>query len=158
MSVELLLYSLGLAGEFVWGSLDRQQACGALEIKPGGSSKPSTLPRCITPGEEPEMGLRILTPVGETRAIIILQFVHSTLEGMGVDYIINCPSWLFCCSVHSSCTVMSNSLQPHGLQQARLPCPSPTPGAYSCSSSQWCHPIIPSSSVPFSSCLQSFPA
>ena len=55
---------------------------------------------------------------------------------------------------------MSYSLQLHGLQQARLPCPSPTPGACSnsCPSSQWCHPTILSSVVPFSSCLQSFPA
>ena len=57
-------------------------------------------------------------------------------------------------------SVMSNSLQLHGLQHARLPCPSPTPGAYSnsCPSSQWCHPTISSSVVPFSSCLQFFPA
>ena len=51
-------------------------------------------------------------------------------------------------------------LWPHGLQNARLPCRSPTPGAYSnsCPLSQWCHPTISSSLVPFSSCLQSFPA
>ena len=55
---------------------------------------------------------------------------------------------------------MSNSLRSHGLQQSRLPCPSPTPRAYSnsCPSNQWCHPIISSSVIPFSSCLQSFPA
>ena len=55
---------------------------------------------------------------------------------------------------------MSDSLQPHGLQHARLPCPSPTPGACSnsCPLSQWCHPIILSSIIPFSSCLQSSPA
>ena len=49
---------------------------------------------------------------------------------------------------------------PHGPQHARLPCPSLTPGAYSnsCPSSWWCHPTISSSVVPFSSCLQSFPA
>ena len=55
---------------------------------------------------------------------------------------------------------MSYSLQPHGLQHARLPCPSPTPRA--CSKSRplswWCHPIISSSVFPFSSCLQSFSA
>ena len=53
-----------------------------------------------------------------------------------------------------------NSLWPHGLQHARLPCPSPTPGACSnsCLLSPWCHPAISSSVVPFSSCLQSFPA
>ena len=55
---------------------------------------------------------------------------------------------------------MSNSLQPHGLQHTRPPYPSPTPGAYSnsCPLSQWCHPTISSSIIPFSSCLQSFPA
>ena len=55
---------------------------------------------------------------------------------------------------------MSNSLQPHGLQHARLPCPSPTIGVYSNSYplSWWCLPTISSSVVPFSSHLQSFPA
>ena len=57
-------------------------------------------------------------------------------------------------------SVMSYSLRPHGLQHARLPCPSPTPGACSnsCPSSWWCHPTLSSSVIPFSSCLQSFPA
>ena len=55
---------------------------------------------------------------------------------------------------------MSDSLWSHGLQYTRLPCPSTTPGAYlnSCPLSQWCHPTISSSVVPFSSCLQAFPA
>ena len=55
---------------------------------------------------------------------------------------------------------MSDSLRPHRLQHARLPCPSPTPRACSnsCPLSRWCHPTISSSVVPFSSCLQSFPA
>ena len=55
---------------------------------------------------------------------------------------------------------MSDSLQPHGLQHARPPCPSPTPGVYSnsCPLSRWCHPTPSSSVVPFSFCLQSFPA
>ena len=55
---------------------------------------------------------------------------------------------------------MSDSLWSRGLQNARLPCPSSTPGACSnsCPSSRWCHPTISSSVVPFSSCLQSFPA
>ena len=57
-------------------------------------------------------------------------------------------------------SVVSDSLRPHGLQQARLPCPSPTPGACSnsCPLSQWYHPTISSSVIPFSSCLQPFPA
>ena len=63
-------------------------------------------------------------------------------------------------SVQFSHSVMSNSLRPHELQHARPPCPSPTPGVYpnSCPLSRWCHPTISSSVVPFSSCLQSFPA
>ena len=57
-------------------------------------------------------------------------------------------------------SVMSDSLWPHGLQHVRLPCPSPTPRAYSnsCPSSQWCYPTISSTVVSFSSCLQSFSA
>ena len=57
-------------------------------------------------------------------------------------------------------SVMSDSFRPHGLQHIRPHCPSPTLGAYSnsCPLSQWCHPTISSSVVPFSSCLQSFPA
>ena len=57
-------------------------------------------------------------------------------------------------------SVVSNSLQPHGLQHTRLPCPSPTPEACwsSCPSSWWCHSTISSFVFPFSSCLQSFPA
>ena len=63
-------------------------------------------------------------------------------------------------SVQFSRSVVSDSLRLHGLQHARPPCPSPTPGVYtnSCPLSWWCHPTISSSVVPFSSCLQSFPA
>ena len=63
-------------------------------------------------------------------------------------------------SVQFSRSVVSNSLRPHGLQHARPPCPSPTPGVYPnpCPLSRWCHPTISSSIVPFSSCPQSFPA
>ena len=59
-----------------------------------------------------------------------------------------------------SCSVMSNSLWPHGLRHMRLPCPSPSPRvcSNSCPLSRQCHPTISSSVVPFSSCLQSFPA
>ena len=61
-------------------------------------------------------------------------------------------------SVQFSCSVVSDSLRPHGLQHARLPCLSPMPRAYSnpCPSRWWCHPTISSSVVPFSSCPQSF--
>ena len=59
-----------------------------------------------------------------------------------------------------SCSVVSDSLRPHELQHAKPPCPSPTPGVHwdSRPSSQWCHPAISSSVIPFSSCLQSRPA
>ena len=70
-----------------------------------------------------------------------------------------CTHVYICVSVQFSHSVESNSLRPHGLQHARPPCPSPTPGVYSDSYplSQWCYPTISSSVVPFS-CLQSFPA
>ena len=63
-------------------------------------------------------------------------------------------------SVHFILSVMFDSLQSHGLQNAMPSCPSPTPGVYSnsCPLSRWCHPTISSSAIPFSSPLQSFPA
>ena len=78
------------------------------------------------------------------------------------DFILN----LCCCclksfsSVQFSCSVVSGSLWPHGMQHDRPPCPSPTPRVYSnsCPSCRWCHPTISSSVDPFSSHLQSFPA
>ena len=67
---------------------------------------------------------------------------------------------MFKFSVQFSCSVISDSLWPHESQHARPPCPSPTPGVHSnsCRSSQWYHPAISSSVVPFSSCPQSLPA
>ena len=69
------------------------------------------------------------------------------------------PFFLFLSSVQFSHSVMSDSVQPHGLQHTRPPCPSSTPRVYSnsCPLSQWCHPAISSSVIPFSH-LQSFPA
>ena len=64
------------------------------------------------------------------------------------------------CSVQFSHSIVSDSLRPHESQHARLPCPSPTPGVYSnsCPLNQWCHPVISSSVIPFSSCPQALPA
>ena len=75
-------------------------------------------------------------------------------------YSINISLGLQFSSVQFSRSVVSDSLRPHELQHARPPCPSPTPGVHSDShpSSQWCHPAISSSVVPFSSCPQSLPA
>ena len=74
------------------------------------------------------------------------------------------PQWIFFCqqrqSVQFSHSVVSYSLWPHGLQHARLPCPSSSPRAFSnpCPSNRWCHPTISSWVILFSSCLQSFSA
>ena len=81
-------------------------------------------------------------------------------------YLLTLDSYFFCSSsssfssVQFSCLVVSDSLWPHESQQARPTCPSPTPGVHSdsCSSSQWCHPAVSSSVIPFSSCPQSLPA
>ena len=64
------------------------------------------------------------------------------------------------CISQFSRSVVSDSLWPQVLQHTRLPCPSPTPRAFSnsCPLIGWCHPTISSSVIPFSSCLQSFPA
>ena len=84
--------------------------------------------------------------------LLDIHFPHSNLKSQISYY----SPFLGPCSQ----LVVSNSLRPRGLQHARLPCPSPTPKgcSNSCPSSQWCHPAISSSVVPFSSCLQSFPA
>ena len=74
--------------------------------------------------------------------------------------IVNSNLEILISSVQFSHSVVSDSLQPHGLQNAKLPCPSTAPRAClnSCPSSWWCHPTISSSVVPFSFCPQSFPA
>ena len=76
---------------------------------------------------------------------------------IGRQILYHCATWV---SIQFSGSVMSDSLQPHGLQQARFLCPSPTSGACSnsCPLSQWYHPTILSSVIPFSSCPQPFPA
>ena len=68
--------------------------------------------------------------------------------------------WVFCCYCCSVAKLCLDSLQPHGLQHARLPCPSLSLRVYpnSCPLSWWCHPTISSSVAPFFSCCQSFPA
>ena len=102
-----------------------------------------------SPGGLPDPGMETTSPA--------LAGGFSTTEPSGK------PS--LCCILESywvqfSHSVVSDSLQPHGVQHARLHCPSPTPKACSnsCPCSWGCHPTISSSVVPFSSCLQSFPA
>ena len=91
--------------------------------------------------------------------IVVYHYVFNLIfpSENDVQYIFWC---LLFSSVQFSCSVMSDSLRPHGLQHTRFPCPPPTPRASSnsCPSSWWYHPTISSSVVPYSSCLPSFPA
>ena len=82
--------------------------------------------------------------------------LHPSIPGPG-NHIFLSVSRIWLLSVQFGCSVVSDSLWPHGLQHARILCPSPTPRVYSdsCPSSWWCHPAISSSVIPFS-CLQSF--
>ena len=84
----------------------------------------------------------------------MLNISSSASWAISVCSLEKCMFKSFCCSVTKLCL----TLWPHGLQCARLPCPSLSPGvcSNSCPSSQWCHPTISSSVVPFSSCLRSF--
>ena len=96
------------------------------------------------------LSFMILEPIVSTDQLLKLNFKSLLLiltENLNV------------CSVDFSCSVISDYTTPW-MQHARLPCPSPTPGACSnsCPLSWWCHPTIPPSVVPFSSCLHSFPA
>ena len=84
----------------------------------------------------------------------------SSLAAVAAMMFISLASTRLTATFQFSCSVMSNSLQLHGLQHARFSCPSSSPGACSnsCPLSWWCHPTISSSVIPFSSSLQSFPA
>ena len=97
-------------------------------------------------------------PYSFDNVFILLSHSNDNLGG----YIILCSNFIVLSfsSVQVSHSVVSDSLRPHELQHARPPCPSPSPGVHSDSrpSSQWCHPAISASVVPFSSCPQSLPA
>ena len=104
--------------------------------------------------------------------MIIVNSISTELVNITINrfivYLLFCPYFHMPLSLLSnkyrsdqiSRSVVSNSLRPHESQHARPPCPSTTPGVHpdSCPSSQWCHPAISSSVVPFSSCPQSLPA
>ena len=94
------------------------------------------------------------------RTTIIVEYIIVDLFLLCSTDLLIYLSFLFPCSVQFSCSVVSDSLQPHESQHTRPPCPSPTPGVHwdSPPSSQWWHPAISSSAVPFSSCPQSLPA
>ena len=87
-----------------------------------------------------------------------LLLIKPTINNPKFQYI-NIKEFSSLCLFQLSCLAMCDSLQPQGLQPARLPNPSPIPRACSnsCPLSWWCHPTVLSSVVPFSPCLQSFP-
>ena len=112
------------------------------------------------PGTSKKAALKLIVCLAisgilESRNMVIQDQATSYLNKLGEGM-----WWQMKSSKHSvqfSRSAMSDSLRPHGLQHARPPCPSPTPRDYSdsCPSSQWCHPTISSSVIPFSTCLQS---
>ena len=115
---------------------------------------------CPPPGDLPDPGIQPAFPASPALWSDSLLLSH-----WGSPWLIRWSSdfrsltvWIS--SVQFSRSVVSDSSQPHESQHARPPCPSPTPGVHSDSrpSSQWCHPAISSSVVPFSSCPQSLPA
>ena len=89
----------------------------------------------------------------------ILYFIHYLHWSASQPVLMPTVFLLIFSSFYFSCSIVSDSLWPHGLQHGRRPCLSPTPRVYSnsCRLSRWCHTTISSSVVPFSSCLQSFP-
>ena len=90
-----------------------------------------------------------------------IYYLHDLLSSFHVDSpLMIVQKWGLLWFSSVSCSVVSDSLWPHESQHTRPPCPSSTPRVYSnpCPSSQWCHPAISSSVIPFSSCPQSLPA
>ena len=110
------------------------------------------------PGDVPKPEIKPASPTSPALAGGF--FTTSATWEASLTHIYDYISSLTFSSVQFSPSVTSHSLQPHGLQHARLPCPPPTPGAYSntCPLSQRCHPTISASVIPFSSHLQSLPA
>ena len=104
-----------------------------------------------------ELSLFYAKILGHSLEISSTPFAEIVQSKLSISFSFCTPSYFS--SVEFSCSVVSNSLRPYGLQHARLPCPSPTPGpcSNSCPSCRWCYPTISSSVIPFS-CFQSFPA
>ena len=100
-----------------------------------------------------------LDSILKSRDITLLTKIHKVKAVVFPVVIFGCKNWTIR-SDQISRSVVSDSLRPHESQHAWSPCPSPTPGVHSDSrpSSQWCHPAMSSSVIPFSSCPQSLPA
>ena len=115
---------------------------------------------CLSPKDLPDSGIEPMFPAAPA-ALQVNSLLRATTEAPIPWQMPNKHEFpVTCCSVQFSRSVLSDSLQPHELQHARPPSPSPTPRVHSnsCPLSQWCHPAISSSVVPFSSCPQSLPA
>ena len=116
-----------------------------------------------SPEDLPNPGMEPASPAWQADSLPLI-LLGSPKEQLGYTYFNNNPYFkldAYCCSsLLFSCSVVSDTLWIHGLQHARLPCPSPSPEVCSdsCPLSRWCHPTVSSSVVPFSSCLLSFPA
>ena len=125
-------------------AIQQHESAIGIRMSPPSWSSPSTSHPLLPLQAVAEHGFEL--PVSHSKSSPAVYF---TYDGAYVQ-----------CPVQFSRLIVSSSLQPHGLQHSRLPCPSPTPGACSnsCPSSRWCHPTISSSVIPFSFCPQSFPA
>ena len=143
-------------------------------LPPPSPYHPSGLSQCTSPKHpvsciEPGLATRFLHDILHVSTSFSqifppspsLSVTHSShFFSSSIRLLVETETFIVFSSVQFSDSVVSDSLQPHGLQHARPPCPSATPGVYSnsCPLSQWCHPTISSSVVPFSVHLQSFPA
>ena len=123
------------------------KACGILAPWAGIEPAPPALEDEVLPTRPPWKSLELFL------------FSPYCVPGIMLGVLLHSPSGLQFNSVQFSCSVMSDSLQSHGLQYTKPPCPSATPRVYQnlYPLSQWCHPTISSSVIPFSSCPQSFP-
>jgi len=97
--------------------------------------------------------------VSQTHSLFTWKWKQIVCSSFNIAVVCKAWGWTYSCILLLSRSVMSESLQPRGLQHSRLACPSPSSRACSnsCPLNQWCHRTISSSVFPFSSCLQSFP-
>ena len=152
----MILWTVPSQASLSMGFPRQEYWSGLLFLPPGHLPNPGCEPRSLTlwadslPSEPPEAPV-ITDLVGFYSTIHELGSIWTSRQTGALK---NCRRWFF------SCSVMSESLWPHGLQYARLPCPSLSPWvrSNSCPLSQWCHPTISASVAPFFSCPQSFTA
>ena len=145
-----MLYNLIVLNGQPWGRSTYND-----KLWKGGKMRKDSILNIIFPICEPWITAFLLTEISALNIHATVWFKLGVIAFEPVNPVQARLNWL-----QFSHSVVSNFLQPHGLQHTRPPCPSPTPRACSnsCPLSQWCHPIISSSVIPFFSCLQSFQA